>query len=198
MKDVMIDMETKGVGKLAVLLDIALVQFDIRTGEIGKTLHVVINSPSQEAIGREIDESTMAWWDRQKPEARDIIEVAENSGLDWYAAMDKVHAFLKGIKGSVIWSNGANFDIAILEEAFKRTPCLSQPWVMWKTRCVRTLHDIVKEITGDAWKKEVKPPIVAHNSVEDCLYQIRYCVEAYNAIRTNTGLAKAHMEEVDE
>lgn len=184
MKDVMIDMETLGVNKRAVLLDIALIQFDINTGQIGETMHMVCDRASQEAVGRTVDKSTIEWWDRQSEDARTIIDESEHSGVEWDTVLLTVQNFLKTIKGSIVWSNGANFDIAILEEAFLQANIV-QPWTMWKTRCVRTLHDIVKEITHTAWKKDVQPPTVAHNSISDCEYQIRYCVEAYAQLKTS-------------
>lgn len=181
MHNIMVDCETLGVGKRCVLLDIALVRFDINTGELGEVLHVCIDRKTQQDAGRLTDQSTIDWWEKQSDDAKEIFNVIEQEGMSWSEAMNAVHHFICKVRNATLWSNGANFDIAILEEAYHMAG-KRQPWQMWKTRCVRTLHDIVKELTGMKWKDNVPPPAVAHNSVEDCKYQIRYCVEAYAAL----------------
>lgn len=183
MNNIMVDCETLGVGKRCVLLDIALVQFDLNTGEIGKTLHILCDRKSQEGVGRSTDQSTIDWWDKQSPEAKEILEQqAKAEGISWSEALKQMSIFIRSIRNATLWSNGANFDIAILEEAYHQAG-MSQPWAMWKTRCVRTLHDEVKDITGISFKYTVAGPEVAHNSIEDCKYQIRYVVEAHNLLK---------------
>lgn len=189
MKDIMVDCETLGTGKRCVLLDIAMVEFDKETGEIGEIFHIVCDRATQEAVGRLVDADTIAWWGQQSTAARAIITKAENYGHAWKYVLQYVNEFIKRKRGRTLWSNGANFDISILEEAFYCSD-LKQPWQMWKTRCVRTLHDEVKDLTGVAHKKEVAGPTVAHNSVEDCKYQIRYVVAARNSLKAHIKTSK--------
>ena len=182
MKDVMLDIETLGVGKRAVILSIALLQFDKESGDLGDQLYLVLNSDSQRGVGRTTDASTIHWWDSQSGEAKEVLTQAETGGVKWEEALREVTEFLHPIKGVTVWSNGANFDIAILEEAYYLAG-KKLPWTFWKTRCVRTLHDLCKEISGISCKQQVTYPTVAHNALEDCKFQIEYCVKAYNRLK---------------
>jgi hypothetical protein len=184
MKDIMVDFETYGPSKRCVILTIGLLAFDVKTGEIGEGMHINVNVQDQETkYGRERDESTVAWWERQTAEAKSAVQSSiDNEGCNYEDALDIAAEFIKSFKGATLWSNGANFDIAIFEDMFALTK-KRLPWIFWKTRCVRTLHDICKEITGKAFKKTVQQPTVAHNALEDCKYQARYCSKAYNELR---------------
>lgn len=186
MKDIMIDFETLGTGKSCVLLSAGLVQFDLATGKIGKSLYIVFDQQSQIDVGRTIDNSTVDWWNKQGLDAKVVLEQSMTVGTKWEEAIHQITEFIRSIKGAVLWSNGANFDIAILEEVYWYGKT-KQPWVFWKTECVRSAVSWCKRLTGKDPKKLVDPPQVAHNAIADCGYQIRFVCKAHELMKETTN-----------
>jgi hypothetical protein len=56
---VMIDIETLDTAKTAVILAIAAVEFNLQTGEIGRTFYEKVDIGSQSKHGRTIDGDTL-------------------------------------------------------------------------------------------------------------------------------------------
>lgn len=62
MKDIMVDLESMGVGNNPALIQIAAVQFDINTGEIGNIFDMKIDLQSSLDAGLEISAGTVKFW----------------------------------------------------------------------------------------------------------------------------------------
>ena len=160
----MIDLETLGTTADAVILSVAAVLFDpYGVGKSAKLYHTGIDINGQE--GRRIDDSTLRWWFKQVDAAR-AQHIVNRVGI--YHVMEELHTFLKPVEGGV-WGNGADFDNAILNHAWKRTCAYDDPlYPYWQTRCFRTFTNLFDPT------KKYQPHSNDHNALNDCLNQVKW------------------------
>lgn len=144
MQNLMVDLETRGNKPGCALLSIGAVFFDEERG-LGEEFYIVVKRDGQEAMGLHEDPETMAWWDKQSAEARQVLHLSENSeeAVSLVDALDQFTAFIDayaepGIKKVNIWGNGSDFDNAILAVAYMARH-QNVPWEFWNNRCFRTL-----------------------------------------------------------
>ena len=165
--DVMIDLETMGLGTNAPILSIGAVAFRASGDGLGATFHEGISLEDSMASGRRPTASTILWWLQQGDEARKQVRQKCISGLPVAVALQALAAWMKSLPGiPYVWGNGANFDIAILEQAYLDQG-LRTPWGYRDVRCFRT---IMSEYGSDLdWVK----PLVAHDALADAEAQAR-------------------------
>lgn len=179
--DLMLDLETLGQGPGCVILSLAAVKFCIETGEIYKQIYIPVSlKDCIETFDFYIDPETKKWWNKQPKEIRDK---AFNS-LDKKTIIETFQIlkyFIDQGKLRTVWSNGATFDIPIINyiiREFKRT---NMYWdVFWnrkQERCVRTYDSIFPEIKEKQIKKN------KHDPIQDCYYQIERVSEIYNILK---------------
>jgi hypothetical protein len=163
MKHVMIDLETLGKTPGCAILSIGAVAFNSEGIIEGSEFYHKISLQSCLNLGMWIDPDTAQWWREQSDEAR---EEAFSGTTDLKASLFSFFEYMS-IQGDVgVWSNGADFDLPILTGAFKAARINTLPWGYNKTRCYRTLKNLLPRI-------EVQKPegFVAHNALWDAKYQ---------------------------
>lgn len=167
MKDLMIDMETRGQGPGCIILSLGAVFFDPTSGAIGDSFSQVINKASSVALGLIEDDETVAWWRKQSPEAQRVLAEVETSP---HTVRDALTAFADFIHDRVganavrVWGNGADFDNAILAHTYGLLG-MKAPWRFWNNRCFRTLKTIGKGV-------EQPPRLgVHHDALDDARHQ---------------------------
>jgi hypothetical protein len=171
MCDVMIDLETLGRRPGCAVLSIGAVEFCPERG-LGKELYVVVNRPSQRALGLHEDQETLKWWSSQTEAARQVLADAEaKTSVSVEKALAQFTTFLTviGLRRVKVWGNGADFDNAILTclyGAIGQTP----PWDFWNNRCYRTLKNIKG---GPKLKREG----TYHNALDDAKTQALHAVQ---------------------
>lgn len=69
--NVMIDLETLSTNKNASIIEIGAVEFNKHTGETGKVFNALIKPSEWTKNDRHVDGDTIAWWFKQKEEARE-------------------------------------------------------------------------------------------------------------------------------
>jgi len=176
MKHVMVDIETLADTNNAVIVSIGAVKFDIESGETGDTFHETVDIDSCLKAGFEVTGGTIKWWMRQSDGARREFQ---KDGIHIAEALQKMATFLQDNDYSM-WSNGLRFDIAILENAYRRLD-LVVPWNHTKEMDVRTLVQFapeIKNVVCNTWH------LISHHPVDDCKKQIKYCSQTYNKIKT--------------
>lgn len=174
MKDVMLDFESFGFRKKAIICQIGACYFDRNTGEIGERLSINVDARTAEAVGGQFDADTVYWWLAQSPEA--IKSITSGELVDIGFAMLTLNNFLKDAKQ--IWSH-ATFDFVLLTETLNSLKI--KPSFKYKTaRDIRTLVDL----SGLTIKNVVREG-VHHNAIDDCIYQVKYCVEAMKKLKGN-------------
>lgn len=209
---VMLDLETMGLVKNAVLTRIAAIAFNIEDGTELEPTHFneLINTKSCTDVGLKIDGDTISWWLTQGPETlqKHCLD-AFLEGRLFYTCLDEMKLILKLIfigkelrtvlleftswieqlkklydtHEIFVWGNGAAADIAWLSSAY--TACnIPTPWKFWNERDVRTICHIGKLLGGTDFKKDLKFQGEKHNPIDDCLHQIAYIVPVLSELRS--------------
>ena len=176
MKQVMVDIETLGNKSSSVITQIAAVEFDMDTGECGKTFNVLVDIDDCMDKGLKVNADTLMWWFNQSEEARD--KIAGNAIR--YTLKTSLRFFteylesIEGLEG--IWGNSARFDLGILSDAYNaiKKPI---PWDFRKERDVRTLVAFSPEIRANETFEGVP-----HDALDDCKHQIKYCSKIWNKL----------------
>lgn len=178
MHHLMLDIETLDVTPSAVILAVAAVFFDPKTGELGAEFDVAVNC-QQEQPGRTISLEIVAWWAKQSDEARKLA----------FGGTESLKRVLTGLSRFIhinstdtvkVWGNGKEFDCVILEHAFKQLgmPC---PWKFWDTQDVRTIITLA-ELNGFNPKKQRAFEGTPHRALDDAKHQARYVADAISAL----------------
>ncbi len=174
---VMLDLETLGTEPGCVVLQIGAVEFDLFTGETGRTYKADISIKSCLDAGLTIDPDTMCWWMQQSDEAKALFD--QEGKITLWDALDGFNKFYKAEQR--IWGNSNRFDLGILEAAYKMTRHEKTPWKHTSERDVRTIADLVPEI-----KKNHVFVGVKHDTISDALNQIAYCHNTLQEFRKQT------------
>jgi DNA polymerase III epsilon subunit-like protein len=173
MKHLMIDLETLGTTPGCVILSIGAVYFD-SNGSLGDEFYKVIHRASCVEAGLHEDPDTLAWWNRQSVEACQVLRDAE---LDGGATLAKVLSefsdFCKRDTKVKAWGNGADFDNAILNVAYKAVN-VKQGYTAYSGRCYRTVKNLFKG-------PKLERVGTYHNALDDAKSQALHLMEIMRA-----------------
>ena len=167
----MIDLETLGVNPECAILTIGAIKFDpYKEEEPHSGLYLRVDVDEQTAMGREVDENTLAWWGRQEPHIReealgdhDRVSVDELTKTlnKWCVGLDE------------LWCQGPLFDYAILQNLYKQLG-KPAPWNYWQIRDSRTVFSMMPSDPRKAIQED------AHNALADCYYQAKCIQSTFN------------------
>lgn len=170
---VMCDLETLGRRPGCKLLSIGAVVFGPKG--LGAEFYEEVKINHQGDLTA--DQSTIDWWDRQSPEARDRLYGGQDEKpmLGW--ALTKFNVWLgqlaprdqKGNLEVCVWGNGADFDNAILQVAFDKTTTEQPAWPFWNNRCYRTLKNLVPSV-------QLVRQGTHHNALDDAKSQAEHAI----------------------
>lgn len=155
----MIDLETMSVTPDAVILTLGAVHFNPYGNGYGDKIYFRISIDDQDALGRQIDQSTLDWWAKQDPA---IMEEAfsDQDRIPLKEAMDRFHKFAWGC--DAFWSHGATFDLVMIENVLRQMG-RPLPWNYWALRDTRTLFDLGFDPDMPTGEK--------HNALQDAIRQ---------------------------
>lgn len=167
MQHVMLDLETLGTTADAVIMSIGAVRFDLNSNKMDDAgFYASVSIESNLERGRRVDESTLIWWLKQSPAAQQVfhepketLEAALESLTEWFGDT---------ASDTLVWSNGADFDIPMLAHAY-RSLGWETPWRFWNSRCFRTYKNL--PIARSIGKVDQG---VKHNALDDAANQARY------------------------
>lgn len=168
----MIDLETFGVNKQAVIVQIGACYFDRDTGEIGETFKINVDPVSAVKAGCKMDPQTVCWWLGQSDAAR--ASVLSEPKLDIRTAMVQLNQFLSPAKN--IWSH-ATFDFVIVMEVLSLLD-ITPKFRYTAARDIRTLSHLTGNKKFDGNREGTH-----HDALDDCKHQVKYCVVALNSLR---------------
>lgn len=175
---IMLDLETLNVTPDCVVLSIGAVRFDPKGTGIAEKLELKPTVEDQtEIYNRSISEDTIRWWSEQKPEA--LNEAFSDSGrLPFAECMEILYKFCWNRRA--VWSNGAPFDLVVMEHAWRQTSTRPNPipWPFWTMRDTRTLY----EIAGVNLKNKKYGTKTTHCAVEDAVHQAIVVQDAYKKL----------------
>lgn len=172
----MVDIETMGNQSYSSIISIGAVEFDIDTGETGRSIHINVDLQSCMDHGLIVNASTIMWWLQQNEQARNNF-VNKDVIYSLPAALTRFAEFCN--VEQEVWGNSARFDLGILQNAYNKVG-KPIPWDFRKERCVRTLLSFKPEV-----KDKYNDFGVEHDAIDDCMRQIKYCVEIWNNLKNN-------------
>ncbi len=160
----MIDLETMGLQTDSAIVQIAAVEFEpVASGKIKR------DDPFNCGVDlhrqcRHVDPDTLCWWLEQSVDARANFLLCQNKGVPLEEALLKLSSWYQTRNVQAVWSHGAAFDIALLNDAY--THCnMDPPWNYRDIRDTRTLywhrgHEVDRMPTG-----------TLHNALHDAVFQ---------------------------
>lgn len=172
----MIDIESLDTNPNCVILTIGAVLFDpTKTGIVDRLELRPTIEDQTEKYNRTINDATLAWWAKQKPEA---IEEAfsDNNRTSFTDCMKEMYKF--GWNRKAVWSHGAAFDVVAIETGMTQTLDYPNPipWPFYTIRDTRTLFDIAGvKLTDDGHT-------TTHKAVEDAERQAIVVQAAYQKL----------------
>ena len=138
----------------------------------GDSLYLRIDVDEQLALGREVQEDTLAWWSQQAEDVREEA-LGEGNRVSLETMYQDLNRFCVGAEN--IWCQGPAFDIVILENIYRQMGWPT-PWQFWQIRDSRTLFGV----HGDPREKGKAG---LHNALEDCVSQAQGVQEIYHRLK---------------
>lgn len=184
--DIMVDIETLGVGSDAFTFQIAACAFDIATGEIINTFNESLDIEQLNDIT--VKGATLLWWLKTNKEllykllSQGTIPSEEKlfgKMVEW------VNQLPGGLTAKFLWGNGILFDNNII-----RTHCeryhLTYPIYYRNDRDMRTLLELASIKTGlpelEIKKQFGANDVVAHDAFDDVRNQISIVSACYKLL----------------
>lgn len=179
---IMVDIETLGISTDATIVQIAAVNFNIKTGEVHSTFNEIQDIGEIESMS--VEGNTLQWWLETNPKLLSkLITNPTTSNL-----LKKFHSWLssQGDKSSrYMWGNGILFDNNIIRHQLGSAG-LDYPINYDKDRDVRTILQLAADklnITVTELKNMTRDhSLVDHDAINDVHNQIYSVVFAYNTI----------------
>lgn len=167
----MIDLETYSTKSNAVPRSIGVVLFNLK-GETEVVMHRGIDIESCLMAGLEIDQDTINFWRRQPEEYRKKLqEMLTFSLTNVLNELQKIAE--DALRELWVWSHGSNFDMVILENAYKGIGQMAW-WKYGNVRDTRTLFDLAD------YKYVSKG---GHDALADAVRQAEAVAYAYQSLK---------------
>lgn len=189
----MLDFETLGSGTDTIVVSLGAAYFN-KTGIKAEKLFL-FDIHSQQMAGRSFTASTLEWWMRQKEGARDVFDKEKTPGdrltlKDFFVQFEKVSAEALALEEEAWdqfkpWGNGANFDISILEDMYRRhheNRDQGIPWKFWNVFCFRTFNALT-----DCKRYLARPHGTHHSALDDARYQAECVVNFWKRAKIKKG-----------
>ena len=124
-----------------------------------------ISQKSCDELKLHVDPKTIKWWDEQSPKMKEEMFSNESQREDLTKVLEDFNEWWNKHNCRYPWSQGATFDIAILEQLYSLCE-LSTPWKFYDTRDTRTIYDLAGVKPWDLPKGN------NHHALHDCHRQI--------------------------
>lgn len=169
----MIDLETLNVRTDSVILTIGAVVFDPDKDKIQDRLYIKPDVDQQIEMGRTIDDATINWWAQQNLQAQ-AEAFSVDDRLEFKETLEILHQFCW--LADRVWSNGAAFDVAIIEQAMM-SQGMNVPWNHYDVRDTRTIWEVAGVKLRDGGN------VTSHRADDDAIKQALLVQRAYKIIR---------------
>lgn len=168
MKDLMLDLETMGSGIGSVITQIGACYFDRYSGEVGQKFNINVDMEDAVREGFRIEPGAVKFWLGQP--GRSFLVRPEPIRY----CLGLFHEYAE--KADCIWSH-ATFDFSMIQDAYQKLGM--KPLKYRKTKDIRTLM----ELAGTHKMDDTLHPESAHDALSDAIYQVGYCVKAFNILK---------------
>lgn len=167
----MIDLETLGLDQSALVLSAGICIGDLDSTDTGRypqltEEHFITPSSNR---GRTVSVDTLEWWMKQLREG--IALPSSPTAVDLKVLLERLHVLFISNMVDSVWSKGADFDIKILEHAYKQHG-MPTPWTYRQVRCFRTVDALFADTVHDTIKQRTTEENL-HGGLGDALYQYR-------------------------
>lgn len=160
--NVMLDLETWGVGHCPVIVSIGACVFG--GAQVSQPFKVNVSPDGQKA---NIEAATVRWWMEQE---RAAIDAFMSDPRDIRHALRMFSEWLP--PGAQVWGNGSNFDNRILREAYEAEG-MTVPWHYRDDRDLRTLFALFG-------RPKIERQGTHHDALADAIYQARCAMEIFH------------------
>lgn len=155
------DLETLGLTPDSVILSFGGIVFNPFNGDIKSHMYAVLETATQIAAGRIVDQSTDSWWNH--PDRAAIKPVYEGPPNTFLTDLYSINNWIARNEASAVWVNGLDFDVPMLSHAFKQFG-VSIPW---KYNAVRDVRTISKEFSISPNRHGTH-----HNALDDSMWNV--------------------------
>jgi hypothetical protein len=172
---IMIDIETLGTSVDSAIIAIGAIQFNMYPDsyqEVDK-FYATVSLDSNLNLGRAIDQSTLKWWVDTNAE---LIWEMLGSDNELHHALNGLTWFLCTNWFSTVWTNGTDFDIAMLKHAYRQCQGTEPPWKHSVVRDCRTIYKLYGHLVDRCDNG------TAHNALDDCRNQATYLDSVLRAV----------------
>ncbi|MGC0151017.1 3'-5' exonuclease [Chromobacterium vaccinii] len=163
-----LDLETLDLQPSAVILTIGIVTAEISDGGLEITGRHYWRVQPFDQPGRTASEDVLSWWRKQSAAALDeALDPSSNH-------REPLPQILSAVSGTMdlypypIWGNGADFDNAIMQHAFRQS---GLQWPYYRNRCLRTAHQMAKSLVADFVTPERPAYLTPHIALDDAEYE---------------------------
>ena len=175
----MLDLETLGVRPGSAIRSVGAASFELGGDGAVDTFYVNVRSMSCWVAGLTVDKSTLDWWEKQSPAARDALKTDPR---DLAEVVDSFHRWYTSSGCAGIWCQGAGFDEVLWGRAAGAVG-RAVPWKYWQARCTRTIYHVASFDPNSVPREGVH-----HGALDDALHQVRCVQAAYKKITRGSAV----------
>ena len=180
MNNIMLDIETTGNITSSAVIQISMVRFD-ESGNVGDHIHINIDAEEQYKLGAQYTQNTLDWWQKTNPALFESITTQNVKSVR--EAIDIINSFVT--KSDYIWCH-ATFDFPIVDNLYHLAGETTRPWDYKRVHDLRTIVSISGiNLHAYNWAEEK-----THDSLDDCMFQIKYTTDAIKAIKFGNNKEK--------
>ena len=187
--DVMLDLESMGVGNTPALIQVAAVAFNSETGQEVSKFDEKIDLKSSMDAGLTITAGTIKFWmtnSSVNQETREIVlsETGDHGkeGQSLESVLRKFSLWYDTLEGNNgdydldvggVWGNGSASDNVWLRSAYDAIS-IKPPFIFRDDMCLRTLKSLAKR---KGYKTSFEFEGNQHDGLDDCRFQIKDLIE---------------------
>ncbi len=177
---VMVDIETHSTQTFAAIASIAAVSFNPYVeSRITGAFQMNVDPKTCEEYGLHFDPKVAEWWAKLPP---DVQAATQHDQRPLEEALDGLTRFFHKSNAKNVWSQGAAFDIPILDNCYSISGRKS-PWNFTEVRDTRTIYDVA----GFHREMIAKNMKYAHVAEYDVMYQVKCVQRSYRMLMTGMG-----------
>lgn len=192
--DVMIDLETLATNMRPVILSIGAVAFNMHDSipkkETEWVFYQVVSIKSQKGRTQSLD--TINWWGTQPKEAQRVLPESQKTLVTLDTGLVRLSEWCASLGPTIkrVWSNGAAFDIPILDQAYfeKTEGAMGGPWHYRMPRDTKTLFDWYPRPSKirTIMHSTTRGPL--HHALYDAMRQAKAVQLVWKHLREMTGI----------
>lgn len=185
---IVIDTETLGFSDEAIVLSIALCPFRFEEKDltfmdlVNRSYFCKLKVKPQKEKGRIADRNTLEWWSKQNDHIKSFSYTKNGTEIDPQQALLDMKVFVSkcgyDYQKSYMFERGMGYDSNKLQSLYTMYD-LSSPFNFWRAREIRTINDLVGDVSNGKWELPNGNPkeFIEHHALHDA------ALDAYKLIK---------------